>query len=181
MRQNRKVNEKAFTPKSLLKAFKSYIEWVEANPIKKTDFVGGAGKLVTRELPRPLTMEGFEIFIFNNGGIRDISPYFANRGQRYTDFIEVCNMIKTTIRANQIEGGMCGLFHHNITARLNGLVDKAETKSSGVVEVRMIREELTPELQSKNRVPFWGPDGKSGYYEIEGDAKGVPELPLFED
>ena len=34
-------------------------------------------------------------------------------------------MIKTQIRADQIEGGIAGLCNHNITARLIGLTEKS--------------------------------------------------------
>ena len=116
---------KAFTPESLLATFKKYVDWVRLNPIKKEDYVGGAAKKVTREIQRPLTMEGFEVFVSSRGGISDLAPYFANRDDRYNDFIDVCRRIKTQIRADQIEGGMAGLYNHNITARLNGLTEKS--------------------------------------------------------
>ena len=50
----------------------------------------------------------------------------------YSDFIDVCGRIKSEIRQDQIEGGMCMIYNPNITQRLNGLVEKSEVKVENI-------------------------------------------------
>jgi hypothetical protein len=175
----RAVNEKAFTPESILETFNEYVKWVKDNPIKISDWVGGVAKQVVREKERPLTMEGFEIYVHKSGGISDLAPYFANREDRYCDFTSVCRRIRTEIRCDQIEGGMAGIYHHNITARLNGLSEKTESNNEQVTAIRIIYTNKPIEY-SKNKQPFYGDEGNEGYYEIESGSTDVC-LPLFPD
>jgi len=58
-----------------------------------------------------------------------ISNYFENKHDSYKDYYSICNIIKKEIRADQIEGGMLNQYHHSITQRLNGLVEKSENKT----------------------------------------------------
>jgi hypothetical protein len=41
-------------------------------------------------------------------------------------FSEVCSRIKKSIRADQIKGGMAGIYNPSITQRLNNLVERQE-------------------------------------------------------
>lgn len=80
------------------------------------------------ELPmqRPLTLEGFENWCFENGIINDLGHYFANTDNRYSDYCTICSRIKKMIRQDQIEGGMVGIYNPSITQRLNGLSDSVK-------------------------------------------------------
>ena len=115
------------TPERMWELFIQYKEWAKAHPFKVKDWVGGAGKLVTREKERALTMEGFENHLFSEGVLTDAKDYFANKEERYTDFTPICSRIRQTIRQDQIEGGLSGMYNPSITQRLNGLVEKNET------------------------------------------------------
>lgn len=103
--------------------FTNYKTWVEQNPILVQDYVGKDGDEVERKRQRPLTMEGFEMWCFNNGIINDIGDYFSNKDNRYESFAAICRAIKREIRNDQITGGLAGIYNPSITQRLNGLAD----------------------------------------------------------
>lgn len=114
------------TPEKMWEFFSAYRDEVKRQPIMKHDFVGKDAMEVERKLERPLTMEGFHNYLAENNIISDPSDYFENTDGRYKDYVQVCARIKRTIRQDQIEGGMAGIFNPNITQRLNGLVEKVQ-------------------------------------------------------
>ena len=119
--------KKIKTPEEMWEHFEAYRKQVKSKPILVHDFVGKDGKAVYREKEQPLTMDGFEVYLFENGIISDPGHYFLNLDGRYSDFVPICSHIKKTIRADQIKGGMAGIYNPSITQRLNGLVEKSET------------------------------------------------------
>lgn len=117
------------SPETMWKLFQDYKEWVENNPILTEDFVGKDADRVLRQKNRCLTMEGFEDFVAEIDGMpMDLGDYFANTKDAYSNFSTICSRIKRNIRRDQIEGGMAGIYNPSITQRLNGLVDKSESK-----------------------------------------------------
>jgi hypothetical protein len=115
------------TPEKLWEIFLAYKNYVKENPIKVQDYVGKDGDVVYRDKERPLTIEGFECYCFENGIIGDLSHYFANTDNRYSNYLTICSHIKKMVRKDQIEGGMVGIYNPSITQRLNGLKEQTET------------------------------------------------------
>lgn len=113
------------TPLKLWQLFKEYEKYTKANPFEVQDFVGKDGDEVYRKKERCLTMEGFEIYLFEQEVISDLKDYFSNKENRYTSYAPVCSRIRLAIRRDQIEGGMSGLYNASITQRLNGLIEKS--------------------------------------------------------
>jgi hypothetical protein len=133
---------KAFkSPDEVWGWFVKYKQWVEDNPILIQDYVGKDADEVYRKKPRPLTIEGFDNFLFENGVVDNMAQYFANREDRYTDFVPICSRIRFTIRQNQIEGGMAGIYNPSITQRLNALVEKTDTNVTGTTIINFIEQE----------------------------------------
>ena len=101
----------------------------EKNSIQNAvkDWVGKDAIDVYREKEKPLTIDGFECWCYDNGIISDLSQYFANTEQRYTEYQTICSRIKKAVRTDQIEGGMSGIYNPSITQRLNNLVEKTQT------------------------------------------------------
>ncbi len=125
-------------PDTMWKLFIDYDQWVRMNPIQVQDFVGKDGEEVYRKKNRPLTLEGFEMYVFNEYGLAtDLDQYFANREGRYTDFVSVCSRIRKCIRQDQIEGGMAGIYNPSITQRLNGLVEKIQEDGNKEVTIKV--------------------------------------------
>lgn len=113
------------TPAKLWEYFIQYKNHVKANPRKKHVFVGKDGASEYEKLEVPLTIEGFEMYCFDNGWITDLGDYFKDKDGRYSEYAPICSRIKKSIRADQIEGGLVGQYNSSITQRLNGLVDKS--------------------------------------------------------
>lgn len=125
------------SPRKMLQLFNEYVEHAKSNPIKVQDYVGKEAFMVYREKEVPLTMEGFENFVASKPRMPwDLKDYFANTNGAYSEFSPICSRIKKMIREDQIKGGMAGIYNPSITQRLNGLVDKTESKMN--VDVKQI-------------------------------------------
>jgi hypothetical protein len=116
------------TPEKMWDYFLQYKESVKSNPIIVKDWVGKDAMDVYREKERPLTVDGFECWCADNDIISDLSNYFANSDNKYSDYSTICSRIRKAVRTDQIEGGMVGIYNPSITQRLNGLVEKSEVK-----------------------------------------------------
>jgi len=116
------------SPEKMWELFQDYRKHTKSNPIEVGDWVGGMAMAVDRKKERPLTLEGFDNYLYESGVIDGIDQYFSNQGDAYSDFLGICSRIRSAIRQDQIEGGMAGIYNPSITQRLNGLVDKTESK-----------------------------------------------------
>lgn len=114
------------TPEKMWELFTAYKAKTKANPILVQDFVGKDGDEVNRKKERPLTLEGFELYCMDEGVITDLSHYFMNLDNRYSEYVAICSRVRKAIREDQIGGGMAGIYNPSITQRLNGLTDKSE-------------------------------------------------------
>ncbi|NCA21092.1 MAG: hypothetical protein EBS86_08150 [Crocinitomicaceae bacterium] len=114
------------TPEIMEKLFNDYIEQTKSTPILKHTFVGKDGKSVYEKRERALTMDGFELFCYDNGYGYDLHHYFTNYQGRYEDFVPCCTHIRKKIKEDQIQGGLAGVYNTSITQRLNGLTEKSE-------------------------------------------------------
>lgn len=112
------------SPEQLFELFERYKEDVKANPRIKSVFGGKEFEERAEPLERPLTMEGFELFCWDEVG--QVEQYFKNIDKRYEEFLPICSRIRKEIRRDQIEGGMVGQYNPSITQRLNGLKEQVE-------------------------------------------------------
>lgn len=115
------------SPELLWEYFEDYKFSIKNTPLQVEDYVGKDAKRVLREKEKPLTFIGFQNYLDDRGIISDVTDYFENKEERYTDFVRICSRIKRNIKEDQIIGGMAGIYNPSITQRLNGLVDKTET------------------------------------------------------
>jgi len=116
------------TPERMWELFVAYVQEVKSNPRKKVVFVGKDGVEKDEPLERPLTMEGFELYVADLGIALGLDDYFANTREAYSDYSAICTRIRKAIRRDQIEGGMVGQYNASITQRLNGLADNQNNK-----------------------------------------------------
>ena len=112
------------SPEQLYELFLRYKEDVKANPRIKSVFGGKEFEERAEPLERPLTMEGFEVFCWDEVG--QVEQYFKNIDKRYEEFLPICSRIRKEIRRDQIEGGMVGQYNPSITQRLNNLKEHVE-------------------------------------------------------
>jgi len=116
------------TPQHLRDAFDKYKQWAKNNPLEVHDFVGKDAKEVHRNKERPLSLDGFEAWCYREG-IGTVDQYFKNQDEDYNDYLPLCRAIRKEIRADQIDGGMAGIYNPSITQRLNNLTEKQEIKT----------------------------------------------------
>jgi hypothetical protein len=116
------------TPEKLWEYFQEYKKETKSKPFLIKDWVGKDAFNVQREKERPLTIEGFECWLADHDIIEDLSNYFANYDNKYSDYLTICSRVKKAVRQDQIEGGMAGMYNPSITQRLNGLVEKTQTE-----------------------------------------------------
>ncbi len=116
------------TPEKLWEYFQEYKKETKSKPFLIKDWVGKDAFNVQREKERPLTIDGLECWLFEKDIIGDLSHYFANTDNKYTEYLTICHAIKKAVRQDQIEGGMAGMYNPSITQRLNGLVEKTQTE-----------------------------------------------------
>jgi hypothetical protein len=115
------------TPERMYELFDTYRNDVKNSPRHKYE-LNRNGEPTAIPLEVPLTLEGFETYVAKLGVISDMSNYFANSDNRYSDYSTICSRIRKEIRADQIAGGMVGQYNASITQRLNSLVEKQEHK-----------------------------------------------------
>ena len=123
------------SPDKMWEYFLAYKKQVKDNPIIVKDWVGKDAIDVYRPKEKPLTIEGFENYCADEGIISDLSNYFANSNDAYSEYSTICSRIRKAIRQDQIEGGIAGIYNPSITQRLNGLVDKKETEIKGGLNI----------------------------------------------
>ena len=113
-------------PDELEHAWELYKKDLEAQAEEwfKVQYVGKEGERVTDNYKLPYSFDDFEVFCYKNFGC--VEQYFKNTGGLYNDFVPLCTHIKKEIRANQIRGGLLGIYNASITQRLNSLVEKVE-------------------------------------------------------
>ena len=112
------------SPEQLYELFKKYKEDVKANPRIKSVFGGKEFEERAEPLERPLTLEGFELFCWDEVGC--VEDYFKNTNKAYDEFSPICSRIRKEIREDQITGGMVGQYNPSITQRLNNLKEQVE-------------------------------------------------------
>jgi len=128
------------SPDKLWEYFLSYKKEVKGVPFLVKDWVGKDAEQVYREKEKPLTMEGFECWLFEQKIINDLGDYLKNKEERYTEYAPICSHIKKMIRKDQIEGGMSGMYNPSITQRLNGL-------SENINQNVAIKQPLFPDIE----------------------------------
>lgn len=123
------------SPNEIETAWNEYKEYLiqEASKWLKVQYVGKEGQRMTDEFKLPYTMEGFEVFCYNNYGC--VNQYFDNKDGYYNDFVTICTRIRKEIRDNQITGGLLGMYNASITQRLNNLAENTKTELSGSLNV----------------------------------------------
>jgi hypothetical protein len=118
-------------PELMWEYFINYKKLVKETPIIIKDWVGKDADQVYREKEKPLTMVGFQNYLDDQNIITDVTDYFENKDNRYSDFVRICSRIKRNIQEDQISGGMVGIYNPSITQRLNGLTDNVDLTTKG--------------------------------------------------
>lgn len=116
-------------PNELLQLFQNYIQWVEDNPLYKSEAKvvsighgsGSEAVIVKVPIDRPYTKHGFTLYC-GLSGWHVIEPY----KEINKDFLQVITHIENCIYNQKFEGAAANLFNSSIIARDLGLVDKSD-------------------------------------------------------
>ena len=121
------------TPEDLWNYFLKYVEHLKNNPLLVHDYVGKDGNSVYREKQRPLTFQGFEVWLSQEGVIKypDLSDYCDGKNPSYADYLHITRAIKKACSVSRIEGAMAGIFNANLAARLDGLNEEDKKDKPG--------------------------------------------------
>jgi hypothetical protein len=119
----------------LWELFLNYVKHERDNPMFKTEYVGKDGNLVKTPLETPITFEGFECYLQDQGIINDLGDYSSNKDGRYSEYATIITRIKQNCFVHNFKGASVGLFNANIIARKLGLVDKKETEMKGGLNI----------------------------------------------
>lgn len=123
------------TPEKLWELFCEYVEHERNNPMNKVEYVGRDGNKVNTPLETPITFEGFECFLWDNGIVQHLGHYSNPKNESYADYLPIVTRIKQNCFVHNFKGASVGLFNANIIARKLGLVEKSETKNTHEVEI----------------------------------------------
>jgi hypothetical protein len=125
------------TPEALWQLFVDYKAHVKDNPTKVKDWVGKDAEMVYREKEKPLTMVGFECFVCDNTDVSypDLTAYFENKNESYKAYFPISSRIQAEIKNDQLSGGLTMIYSQSLTARINNLAEKTETKIEGGLNI----------------------------------------------
>ena len=110
------------TPNDLWEKAKEYFEYIDSNPILKTDFKGKDSEMVKYDLQRPYTWQGLYVFL----GVCNLERYRSN-----DVFANIFTHIGNIIYSQKFDGATVGIFNHAIIARDLGLTDKTDITTNG--------------------------------------------------
>jgi hypothetical protein len=124
----------------LLNAWNQYKQYLieEAKKWPKIQYVGKDGQRVEDYPVLPYSLDGFEVWYYNNFN-KWIHQYFEQKDGYYQDFVSICSHIRKEIRSQQITGGMLGMFNPSITQRLNNLTESTQSKTEGIQKITIER------------------------------------------
>jgi len=115
------------TPEKLLSLWDEYKQSVDNDSIEQAT---SRGDVVSVNVKNPLLRSGFEAFVFRKYGF-NVCQYLDNQDNAYTEYLGVITCIRKEWETDQISGTMTGRYKApNLTARLNGLVDKKEIEQN---------------------------------------------------
>ena len=118
------------TPAKLLGYFERYKSHCKNHPRKENHWSNRLEKEVSISKEKPLTWDGFEVWLRRNKIIAKLEDYKANKEGRYSKFADIIHMIDIEIKDDKFTGAVAGIFQHNIIARDLGLSDKQDHSSS---------------------------------------------------
>lgn len=114
------------SPELLMEAVEEYLTYVDESPwMNKEAIKGGefAGQIISIPTARPYTLTGLCLYLNC-----DTSYFRKFKTTCSEDFFTVITRIEEIILTQQIEGALVGAFNPNLTARINGITEKSESK-----------------------------------------------------
>jgi hypothetical protein len=114
------------TPEILWELFEEYRSHERGHPMNKTEYVGKDGKQVLTPLETPITFEGFECYLSDNGHVHGLEDYRTNKDGRYGEYANIITRIGANCFTHNFKGAAVGLFKENLISRKLGLKDQSD-------------------------------------------------------
>lgn len=114
------------TPEKLWELFEAYVEYKRDNPMHRVEYVGKEGRQVKTPLEVPITFDGFECYLMDQGIICNLSGYESNKNGEYDSYLPILSRIKKNCFIHNYEGAAVGLFNANLIARKLGIKDNQD-------------------------------------------------------
>jgi hypothetical protein len=108
------------------------------NPIKVTDWVGKDAVEVVKEKYCALSMEGFSVYLFEQGVINSIHDYVRNKDGYYDQFSQIIAHIKDFIYNNNFKGASVNELNPNLIARQLGIKEASTVDVTNNVSILSI-------------------------------------------
>ena len=124
------------SPQKFKELWEDYKASVKSNPKLKHLFVGKDGKPDYEKRERPITWDGFEVYVMQQGYLKypDLSDY-CSENPSYAEYLPLSRAFKKEIKVDHIEGGMTNIYNQSITASLHGLKTHNETEVKGSLNI----------------------------------------------
>lgn len=119
------------SPDEMMLLFEEYKQWCINNPLLEVESIKSgdmSGKTFNVPHDRPMTPYGFAAYCKCSVGC--LKGYGTH--ERHTEFHELYAQIDTEMKAQNIEGAMCGFYDGRLTARINGISDVSEVNHKGL-------------------------------------------------
>lgn len=114
------------TPEKLWEYFEDYVRHEQDNPMYKVEYVGRDGQTVRTPLETPITFEGFECWLADEGIINDLGHYSQNLDGRYAEYVPIITRIRNNCFSQNFKGAAVGLFNSNLIAKKLGLIERTD-------------------------------------------------------
>jgi hypothetical protein len=101
----------------------------------KTEYVGKEGDKVNTALQVPITFEGFECYLADEGIISDLGHYAANTDGKYDEYRTIITRVRNNCFSQNFKGAAVGLFNANLISRKLGLADKKDNNNTGSIQI----------------------------------------------
>jgi hypothetical protein len=128
------------SPEELWDAFQRYCTWAENNPLtigkerrQKNNAKGAEKSQRNEEAPRPLSLTAFRLHASIK---REWCIFKADYSKRSQDFCRVLYAIEESVRQQQVDNALVGLYKENLVARINGLAEVTKQEVSGSVNTQ---------------------------------------------
>ncbi len=128
------------SPEILYSLFESYKKECKENARKENFWSSRSDKQVTIDREKPLTWDGFDIWLRANKKLSRLDDYKANKEDRYTEYAYIIRAIGQEIYEDKFTGAVVGIYQNNIIARDLGLSDKRDISGDiNINELKLIK------------------------------------------
>lgn len=142
------------SPELLWELFEAYVKHEANSPMFKVEYVGKDGDEKNTPLQVPITFEGFECYLANEGIINDLGDYSSDKDERYKDYATIIQRIRKNCFVQNFKGAAVGLFSATLISRKLGLTEKTSNENTNInrnITVEVVNSPV-PISNSENEV-----------------------------